>query len=103
MVKRFLKAFARGGADFNAALVDKTAGEAAATGMVKLVHKYVYASKPYEKAAPSIRNGAMRLSKGAKLDVASVKAQLDWFKAQGLVNRDITISQLVDTSLTPGK
>ncbi len=103
MVKRFLKAFAQGAADFNAALVDKTAGEAVATDMVRLVHKYVYASRPYEKAAPSIRNGAMRLNKGAWLDVASIKSQLDWFKAQGLVNKDITIDQLVDTSFTAAK
>jgi len=98
MVKRFLAAFSQGAADFNAALVDKTAGEAAATDMIKLVHKYVYASRPYEKAAPSIRNGAMRLNKDAYLDVASVKNQLDWFKAEGLVNKDISIDKLIDAS-----
>ena len=96
--KRFLAAFSRGAADFNAALVDKTAGEAAAEATVKLIHKYVYTSRPYEKAAPSIRNGAMRLNQGAKLNLSSVKAQLDWFKASGLVKGDIGIDKLVDGS-----
>ncbi len=96
--KRFLAAFSRGAADFNAALVDKTAGEEAAEAMVRLIHKYVYASRPYEKAAPSIRNGAMRLNEGARLNLSSVQAQLDWFKAEGLVKSDIGIDKLVDGS-----
>ena len=96
--RKFLAAFSRGAADFNAALVDKTAGEAAAEATVKLIHKYVYSSRPYEKAAPSIRNGAMRLNENAKLNVSSVQAQLDWFKAEGLVKGDIGIDKLVDKS-----
>lgn len=97
-VKRFLSAFSKGAADFNAALVDKTAGKDAAEATVKLIHKYVYASRPYAKAAPSIRNGAMRINQGAKLNLSSVKRQLAWFKEQGLVKKGISINQLVDTS-----
>ena len=98
LTKRFLAAFSRGAADFNAALVDKTAGEEVAEETVRLIHKYVYTSRPYEKAAPSIRNGAMRLNEGAKLNLSSVAAQLDWFKAEGLVKGDIGIDKLVDGS-----
>ena len=98
LVKRFLAAFSKGADDFNAALVDKTAGDQAAEDMVKLVHKYVYTSRPYEKAAPSIRNGAMRINKGARLNLTNVKDQLDWFKSEGLVSKDISIDALVDTS-----
>ena len=97
LVKRFLAAFSKGAADFNAALVDKKAGPDAAEATVKLIHKYVYVNRPYAKAAPSIRNGAMRINEGASLNVASVKRQLDWFKAEGLVNKDISIDQVVDT------
>ena len=98
LTKRFLAAFSRGAADFNAALVDRTVGEGAAEATVQLIHKYVYTSRPYEKAAPSIRNGAMRLNEGAKLNLSSVEAQLDWFKAEGLVKGDIGIDKLVDGS-----
>lgn len=96
----FLRAFSKGAADFNAALVDKTAGEAAAEDMVKLIHKYVYTDRPYEKAAPSIRNGAMRISPKAALNMASVKDQLDWFKSEKLVKDTITLDMLVDDSYT---
>lgn len=94
----FLRAFSRGADDFNAALVDKTAGEEAAEEMIKLVHKYVYTDRPYEKAAPSIRNGAMRISKNAALNVGSVQDQLSWFQSEELVKDSITIDTLVDSS-----
>ncbi|MBT6094391.1 MAG: ABC transporter substrate-binding protein [Rhodospirillaceae bacterium] len=98
LVKRFLKAFSQGADDFNAALVDKTAGAKAGDDMIKLVHKYVYTSRPYEKAAPSIRNGSMRINKNARMNLTNVKDQLAWFKSEGLVSKDISIDTLVDTS-----
>ncbi len=98
LVKRFLAAFSKGAADFNAALVDKTAGAEEAEKMVKLIHKYVYTSRPYAKAAPSIRNGAMRINKNAALNVTNVRDQLQWFQSEGLVGKDVTIDMLVDKS-----
>lgn len=97
-VKRFLAAFSKGADDFNAALVDKTAGENGAQAMVRLIHKYVYTGRPYEKAAPSIRNGAMRINQNAQLNLTSVKDQLAWFQSEGLVPGSVTIDTLVDSS-----
>ena len=94
----FLRAFSKGAADFNAALVDKTAGDEAAEDMIKLIHKYVYTDRPYDKAAPSIRNGSMRISADAALNTASVQDQLDWFKSEELIKDSITIDTLVDSS-----
>jgi NitT/TauT family transport system substrate-binding protein len=98
MTESFLAAFSRGVADFNAALVDKTEGEAGRDAMVRLIHQYVYTDRDYDKAAPSIINGAMRLSPGAALNTASLQDQLDWFKAEDLVDRDIGFDTVVDTS-----
>lgn len=94
----FLAAFAKGAADFNAALVDKTAGDAATEDMVKLIHKYVYADRPYEKAAPSIINGAMRINAGAAMNKASIQDQVDWFKSEKLVKDSVSYDMLVDSS-----
>ncbi|MDK3073776.1 ABC transporter substrate-binding protein [Sedimentitalea sp. JM2-8] len=98
MTEAFLRAFSRGADDFNAALVDKTAGEDAADQMVKLIHKYVYTDQPLEKAAPSIINGAMRINKNAALNMGSVTDQLDWFRSEGLIKDGITTETLVDPS-----
>jgi len=94
----FLKAFSQGAKDFNDALVDKNAGDQAAEDMVKLVHKYVYTDRPYEKAAPSIINGAMRINADASMKMDSIENQLEWFKSEDLVKQSITLSTLVDDS-----
>ena len=94
----FLRAFSRGADDFNAALVDKTTDASAEEDMVKLVHKYVYTDRPFDKAAGPIRNGAMRINANASLNMASVQDQLSWFQSEGLVKDSITTETLVDGS-----
>jgi NitT/TauT family transport system substrate-binding protein len=98
LVKRFLRAYGRGIADFNGVMLHQDADAARTEAMVKLIHKYVYTNRPYEKAAPSIKNGAMRINQGAKLDLTDIKKQLAWFQSEGLVSESITIGQVVDTS-----
>ena len=98
LVKRFLAAFSKGAADFNAALIDKTTTEEEAEALVQLLHKYVNNDEPYEKAAPSIRSGAMRINEGAKLNMASIADQLAWFQSEKLVPATVTMELLVDPS-----
>ncbi len=98
MTEGFLKGFSMGVADYNAAMVDRAAGDDAMNAMVDLIHKFVYTDRPREKAAPSIINGSMRLNAGAALNVASVADQLSWFQSEGLVDASITLDTLLDTS-----
>jgi NitT/TauT family transport system substrate-binding protein len=98
LVERFLRGYSRGVADFNAALVDRSEGEEGAEAMTRLLHKYVYADRPYEDAAGPIQAGSMRLQPNARLSVASVRDQLEWFQAEGLVSDAITLDMLVDQS-----
>ena len=83
LVEKFIAAYAKGAADFNAVMVDKTKGDAAVEEMTKLIHKHVYTSRPYE-SCPSIRNGAMRLQPGLNKP-GNVKTAA-WFQAS-LVER----------------
>ncbi|MEM1286661.1 MAG: ABC transporter substrate-binding protein [Pseudomonadota bacterium] len=94
----FLSAFARGAADFNAALVDKTEGEDAMEEMVRLIHGYVYTDREYADARTPIINGAMRINEGAALNMTSVQDQMDWFKSEGLVDASSSTDTLVDPS-----
>ena len=98
MTTDFLAGFSRGVGDYNAAMIDKAGGDDGVNEMVDLIHKYVYADRPREKAAPSIINGTMRINEGAALNVASVGDQLEWFKSEGLVDDTITLDTLLDTS-----
>ena len=95
MTESFLEGFSNGVDDYAAAMIDGTADQ---DEMVDLIHKYVYKDRERAKAAGSIINGTMRLSKGAALNVASVQDQLSWFQSEGLVSADITLDTLVDSS-----
>ncbi len=94
----FLGAFSKGVADYNAAMIAKSGGEEGVNEMVDLIHKYVYEDQPREKAASSIINGTMRLNEGAKLNLASIRDQLEWFQSEDLVGGDITMDTIVDPS-----
>ncbi len=98
MTKSFLAGYSKGVDDYNAAMIEKTGGEEGVNEMVALIHNYVYNDRPIEKAAPSIINGTMRLNPGAALNMASVSDQLEWFKAEGLVDGGVTMETLVDAS-----
>jgi len=98
MTGAFLDGFSAGVADYNSTMIDRAHGDAGVDAMVDLIHKYVYADRPREKAAPSIINGTMRLNEGAALNIGSVKDQLAWFQSEGLVDASIGIDALVDAS-----
>lgn len=98
MTSKFLDAYAEGAADYNAAMIERTGGDEGEAEMVKLIHNYVYADKPLEEATPGIVNGTMRLNEGAAMNVASIRDQLEWFQSEGLVDADITLETLIDTT-----
>ncbi len=98
VVKRFLKAYSKGIADYLAVMQNQDKDPAATEAMVDLIHKYVYTSRPREKAAPSIKAGAVYLNEGAALNVKDVQTQLDWFKANKLAPAGLTIDKMVDSS-----
>ncbi len=98
MTGDFLGGFSKGVADYNATMIARTLGKDGVNDMVRLIHKYVYADRPYEKARTSIINGAMRINEGAAMNAASIRDQLEWFKAEKLVKDSITMETLVDPS-----
>jgi NitT/TauT family transport system substrate-binding protein len=98
LVKRFLAAFEKGVDDYNAALVKKTMSAADSAAIVAMIHKYVYSGEPLEKADPRIRHGAMLIAPNGRLNLSSVKDQVDWLKAEKMVPADVSMGKLVDKS-----
>ena len=103
VVQRFMKARARAVADFNGALVGPNAGQKAAEDVLRVLHKYVMSDRPFEVAAPLIRNGAMRIAERSQLHAGSIRDQLDWFKSEKLVPPAVTFDMLVDSGFAPMK
>jgi NitT/TauT family transport system substrate-binding protein len=98
LTESFVKAYSRAISDYNAAFVDKTAGDAEREGIAKLVHKYVESDSPFETAKQNLIDGAMRVNEGLALSLGSVTEQLDWFKSEAMVKDTITPELLFDTS-----
>ncbi|MFV1624339.1 ABC transporter substrate-binding protein [Phaeobacter sp. JH20_08] len=98
MTRDFLRAYSRGVSDYNATMIDRASGDAGVDQMVDLIHKYVYADRPREKAAKSIINGTMRLNEGAAMNTRSLADQLAWLQAEKLVDADITLETIIDSS-----
>lgn len=103
LVKRFLTAFEQGVDSYNAALVKKSLSAEETDAIVNMIHQYVYNDQPIEKAAPRIKAGAMWVSPQGELNLSSVKDQLAWFQSEGMVSKDLTIEQVVDTSFVKTK
>jgi NitT/TauT family transport system substrate-binding protein len=98
MTASFVKAYSRAIADYNAAFVDKTAGEEERDALAKIVHKYVESDSPFDVAKQNLVDGAMRINEGLALSLTSCVEQVEWFKAEGMVKDSVTQEQLFDTS-----
>ncbi|MEO3388353.1 ABC transporter substrate-binding protein [Mesorhizobium sp. CAU 1741] len=98
LVEKYLAALSKGVADYNAAFVDKTMSDEDSAEVVGMIHEYIYSDRPLEAADPAIRAGAMRINENARLNVASVEDQLEWFKSESLVPAEASMENLVDTS-----
>ena len=98
MVERFVRAYSRGIDDIHAALLDPDADPEETEAVTRIIHNYVYTDRAYEDAAPTIQAGAMYLNRNAALNRTDVAAQMAWFVSEGLVDSDLTVDQLVDSS-----
>ena len=80
-------------------MLDKMTGSDAGKTIFLVMENQVKLNDcPYEKAAGSIQAGSMRLQPDGRLNLTSVKHQLDWFKSEKLVPGSASIKNLVDTS-----
>lgn len=98
LVDRFLAGFSMGVADHNAALVDKTADEAEAEAVTRIIADYIAPDQPFERAAVSIQNGAMRINENARMNVTNLRDQFEWFQSEDLVSNSIEFETVVDSS-----
>ncbi len=91
LLRRFARAYQKGVADYRAAFLrldaqGKPIVDAATEAVIPLIEKYVFTGDP--KAREKIISGVGYYDAGGALDVGDVIAQLNWFKAQGLVKGD---------------
>ncbi|QPM90887.1 ABC transporter substrate-binding protein [Pseudooceanicola algae] len=98
MVERFIRAYAKGIAEFNRVMLAENPDPEELDEMTRLIAKYVAPDKPYDEAKESIQQGAMNLNEDLALNLSDVALQVQWFKDQNLVTSDLSVDQLVDDS-----
>ena len=104
LLKRFAKAYQHGVADYRAAFLrldgeGKPVNDAKTEAAIPLIAKYVFTGDPAARA--KILAGVGYYDEGGALDVADVIAQVEWFKAQGLVKGDSDPKSMLDTRFLP--
>ena len=102
-VEKFLRAYRRGAADYAAALlrhdrsgkrISDTKSQTAATAIAR----YAYPGKSATNAT-TVEAGAYFIDAQAKLDIADIERQIEWYKSQGLVDPSVNARNVVDLSL----
>jgi NitT/TauT family transport system substrate-binding protein len=104
LLKRFARAYQKGVADYREAFLrldaqGKPIVDAKTDAVIPLIEKYVFTGDP--KARDKIIGGVGYYDAGGALDVGDVIAQLDWFRAQGLVKGDADPKSMIDTQFLP--
>ena len=94
----YLDAMRAGIAVYNATMIDRADGDVGVEAMVDLLAPYVYPDRERDAAAGAIVAGTMRINDGAALNLGSVRDQLEWFQAEGMVDGSVTLDDLVDDS-----
>ncbi len=100
----FCRGYQKGVADYRAAFLRFDAQhqpvyDASTDRAIADLQKYVFTGDP--NAAEKIKSGIGWYAEGGALDVGDVRAQLAWFREQGLVKGEIDPTEIIDTSFLP--
>jgi NitT/TauT family transport system substrate-binding protein len=100
-VEKFLRAYRRGAAEYNAALMrndkySKRIVDAKSKAAATAIARYVYPNQ--SSGAATVEAGAYYMDPQAKLDTADVERQVEWLKSQRLIDSSVTARNVVDLS-----
>lgn len=104
MVERFVRAYIRASADYNATLNAVDAQGNRVFGpetqpVVDIINKYVYPDKPNDAG---VKAGAMFIEPRGRFDAADIAEQVRWYQARNLVDASVDPASFIDTSFVDG-
>lgn len=107
VTQRFVKAYQKGLADYAAAFLRRKGDgspihDEATTKAATQIAKYVYASDPPDVGAKKTIASAFYVDAQGRLDVADIVKQVEWMKAQGLVEASVDPRSAMDLSFVEG-
>ena len=107
LAQRFVRAYQKGCADYAEAFMQKDAQGARVFNAVtdaaaKIIAKIVYASEPEDRGVALVKASAFPADPQARLDVADIYKQVEWMKAEKLVDATADAKTMLDLSFVDG-
>jgi NitT/TauT family transport system substrate-binding protein len=102
VVEKFVRAYRRGVADYHAALLrkdrhSKRASDDKSHAAAMTIARYVYPDRG-ENGVTAVEVGAYFIEPHAQLDLADISRQIAWYKARGLIDKNVDAREVVDLS-----
>jgi NitT/TauT family transport system substrate-binding protein len=102
VVEKFVRAYQRGATDYwTMVRVDpygKRIANAKTREVATIIARYVYPGQPIGSAAATVEMGAYYMDPQARLEFADIERQVEWYKAQGLIEQTVDAKEIVDES-----
>jgi len=104
VVEKFLRAYRRAAADYAAALLRhdrfaKRISDPKSQAAASTIARYVYAGRPLGPSTMTVESSAYYMDPQARLDPSDIARQVEWYKAQKLVDESVDARSIVDSSL----
>jgi NitT/TauT family transport system substrate-binding protein len=102
-IVKFIRAYRKGVTDYNK-MTKLNQGKRQSTPQTRevatIIGRYAYPGMPADRATPTVENAAYYIDPQAKLDPVDLTRQIEWFKAQGLIDASVDPKAVVDTSFS---
>jgi len=102
VVEKFMRAYRRGVADYTAALLrkdrsNKRVSDTKSREAATVIARYVYPDRA-DGGAAAVELATYFIDPQARLDVADIERQIAWYKARGLIDKNVSAREAVDLS-----
>jgi NitT/TauT family transport system substrate-binding protein len=100
-VEKFVRAYARGAADYAATLLrhdryGKRVSDSVSSSAARAISAYVYPGRV--AGIGLVEANAYYMDAKARIDEADIARQIEWYQAQGLVNKGVDAQAILDLS-----
>jgi NitT/TauT family transport system substrate-binding protein len=104
-VDKFVRAYRHGAADYAASFLrhdrlGKRVSDAKSKAAAALIARYI--NPDASDGADAVEAGIYFIDPRTRIDIGDIARQIDWYKAQGLVEKGFDAHQAVDLSFTAG-
>jgi NitT/TauT family transport system substrate-binding protein len=107
VAEKFVRAYRRGAADYAGMVEIDRAGKRVLTVSTReiatIIARYAYPGEPLGRAAATVESAALPIEPGARIDLADLARQVEWYRGQKLIESTADAKDMVDQELATGR